>query len=202
MAVLQLPNTIDCLAVCQSVDCFSEHSSVIQIMFFQQVAFDFVSNLGLHKNVFGTRQFSLLNIQHDGYLSQSCRTLRYNPILERHRDNNTYLTTLKLKFVEKDVFQPQPVALVLSNTQFQHQVQGKKAFLICLFHSVSLWLALGLALESKGEIILPVCLQELSGSLSLCRIKAGWECAHRERGNMFDIRSEHTVREAGTAGYD
>ncbi|KAM9745166.1 uncharacterized protein ACNS7B_009602 [Menidia menidia] len=66
----------------------------------------------------------------------------------------------------------------------------------------SLWLILDLALESEGEIIWPVCLQELSGFSSLCSIKAGWECARRERGNVFDIRSAHTVGEAGTAGYD
>lgn len=55
---------------------------------------------------------------------------------------------------------------------------------------------------SEEEIIWPVCLQELSGFPSLCSTGAGWECAHRERGNVFDIRSVHTVGEAGTAGYD
>lgn len=71
---------------------------------------------------------------------------------------------------------------------------------MCL--SVSLWLALDLALESEGEIIWPVCLKELSGFVSLCSVRAGWECAHRERGNVFDIRSVHTVGEAVAAGYD
>lgn len=66
-----------------------------------------------------------------------------------------------------------------------------------------LWLALDLALEPEGEIIWPVCLQELSGCVRLCvAFVLGWERTHRDRGNVFDIRSAHTVREAGTAGYD
>lgn len=73
---------------------------------------------------------------------------------------------------------------------------------VSLSVSLPLWLALNLALGSEREIIWPVRLQELSGFVSLCSIRAGWECAHRERGNVFDIRSAHTVGEAGTAGYD
>lgn len=71
-----------------------------------------------------------------------------------------------------------------------------------------LWLTL--ALESEGKIISPVCLQELSGRVRvraracvcLCGIRSGWERTHREKENVFDIRSAHTVGEAGTAGYD
>lgn len=89
------------------------------------------------------------------------------------------------------------------NVAWPHQLQpGQRTFPVGLCLSVPLCLALDLALESEGEISWPVCLQELSGFVSLCSIRAGWECAHRERGNVFDIRSAHTVGEAGTAGYD